>query len=253
MKIGIPAVVYSPPLEEEEQIPSLDWEKETIQYVLNNKSKILKIIRSSIKNMNGISSMDIEDIYSDTVVYLYNSGDYDIIKAVDCTTGKVVSLEGYVNLCVKNCVKRYITQMYKREKKIVRGSIKDDEGREKEILDIIADKKTDHEFEKIEYNVKENLDSIEYARYKYGTDIFLILYVRMLTLERSEESYKNILNVLGISKKELTELEKKIASDEEIFQVIKEISACETMDAVAVLQEKVYCSKQIKDTILSMK
>ncbi len=248
------AIVYCPLLEEEEQIPSLAWEKDTLQYAINNKSRVVRVIRNAAKGMTNLNSMDIEDIYSDVLEYLYKSDDYDVQKAIEYSnSGNMVTLEGYVNSSIKYCVKRYITSTYRREKEIVRDVIVDDEGKEKEILDMVADEESTRIFNDIGYEVGLHIKSIEHKRYKFGVDIFLVLYVRLLTMEEGEDKYRKILEVLGVSKKDLNELEKKIITDSDIRGAIKAISLSDIEEATSVLEKEVYGAKKIKEVIASIK
>lgn len=247
-------LVYSPPMEEEECIPSLAWDKDTIKYVTEHRNKVMKTIRGSAKSMSSFNTMDIEDIYSHVIEYLYKSDDYDVQQGLEkSNSGNLVTLEGYVNSCIKFCVKRYITDAYRREKDITRDGIVDDEGREKELIDIIPDNKAHIEFDDIGYDAEETLKNLECIRYKYGVDIFMVLYVRMLTIGESENKYRSVLEVLGVSKKELGELEKRTANDEDVIQAIKALSLCNSDIAMKLLEKTVYNAKRIAETVASLK
>ncbi len=243
-------VSYCPPMEEENDELSLGWEKETVQYAVENKKKIIQLIRSNTRGITNINAMDYEDIYSEFLEYLYKSSDYDIQKATEySSSGSMVTLEGYVNNCVRYCIKRYITAAYRRDKVIVREPIVDDEGKEKELLETLQDEKSSEEFENICYDVESYLNSIEYKRYRYGADIFLLLYVRILTLEMDNSKYRSILEVLGVPKKDLAEIEKKLTTDQDIMQAFKAVTLCDTEQAIEFLERKVYGAKQIRKTI----
>lgn len=99
-------MTYSRLLEEEENpLSLLKWEKSTIKYVLENKNKVYRVIRSYTKNMISVNSMDIEDIYSNLLEYLGKANDYehDIVGI----HGSIVSLESYVYTSILFCCKRY--------------------------------------------------------------------------------------------------------------------------------------------------
>lgn len=238
-------LAYAPIMEQEEEIPELNWDKSTIKYVLKNKSRIMSSIRSSVKNVykSALGTMDIEDIYTEVIEYLYKCDDYNKEKAIGISeknnSQTIISLEGYVGTCIKNCVKRYISTMYDREKEIVREN-RDDEGKEIKVLDTVADKKSEDSYEEICYDVESSLKVLESKRYRYGADIFLVLFIRLITLGKQHINYRQILGILDISKKELTELEKKIQYDEDVLNLLKAISMRETEIAIEQIRPYIY-------------
>lgn len=247
----ISAIAYCPPMEQdEEQDYSMEWEKETLQYVVNNKGSIMRVIRGAAKKMTNLNTMDFEDIYSEVLEYLYKSCDYDMDKAVDPNSGNVITLEGYVKNCVKNCVKRYITATYRREKAMVRDKIIDEEGRERDILDTIEDTESTNKFNDVGYDVESYINAIRHERYKYGKDIFLILYLRLLIpINGDNKKYIKVLEVMGINKKELSDMEKQISKDINILNAIKAISLSNREQAMAALEKQVYGAKKLRETI----
>lgn len=241
------AISYSPILELEERFPALEWHKSTIEYVINNKSKVIAAIRSCAKRSK-LYTFDVEDIYQDLIEYLYKCDDYDVQKAVDNIKGTVVSLEGYVNSCIKNCVKRYLTSIYRQEKDIVRDVITDDEGKEKAILDMIEDTRATEVFNNIGYDIDTYLEGMEYLRYKFGIDIFMLLYLRLLTIE-DDVKYKKVLTILGISKKQLVEVFDKLKKNTYTREAIKALSLVPLEEAIDKLGKKVYGAKMIKEKV----
>ena len=100
-------LVYSPLKEEEKQLAG--WSKATIDYVLNNKTKVQTSIRGIAKSLNKVlQKTDVDDAYMEILHYLYQSDDYNISKAYERSNnvGSIVSLDGYVHSCIKYCVIR---------------------------------------------------------------------------------------------------------------------------------------------------
>lgn len=248
-------LAYAPLMEQEEVIPELNWEKSTIKYVIKNRTKVMNNIRSAVRSIykSPLPTMDIEDIYDEVLDYLYKCDDYDKDKAIGFSiengSQTIISLEGYVGTCIKYCVKRFISSMYEREKEIARDVTRDEEGRESRILDIIPDKTVEEHYNRIGYSVESALKVLEYKRYKYGADVYLILFIRLLTLNKPEVNYRQILDILEISRKDLSELEKKMGYDEDILHAIKALALKELKEAIEAVKPYIYSEKIISNAI----
>lgn len=244
--------VYSPFMEEEK--PVAGWCKDTIEYVNNNRSRVIKSIRGMASSMNrkSLQIADVEDIFSEIVMYLYKCDDYNIYKAIErSSSGSAVSLEGYVNACIKFCVRRYLTTEYDMEKTKIRET-RDIDGRELSIFDTISDGKSEEEFASVLIDLEQHCKICEHLRYKYGPDIFMIWYIRLLTLaEGMSELYKDILNILGISKKELNSIERKTYQDEMMISFANSISNYGVERAIEIIENYVYSANKIKELVLS--
>lgn len=250
--MGLDRLVYSPLLEEDPSVAG--WDKSTIEYIQNNKEDVIKEIRRVGKRMykNNLQPDDINDIYSEILLYLYKCDDYSINKAISrSSSGNIVSLEGYTNTCIKFCVIRYLTNAYKIDKEIVRDSI-DKDGKELSAFDIIPDRKSTELFDTILFDLKQHCKASEHMRYKYGPDIYMIWYVRLLTMVNgNNDTYKDILILLGVSKKELSKLEKSSAEDEIMIHFAKSISNSGLEVAISIIEEYVYSAARIKDVVLA--
>lgn len=249
--MGIEMLIYCSPMEESNEDVS-GWNKTTVDYVSSHRSKIYSKIRGIAKNLrrHNLQLSDVEDIYEEVLMYLYKSDDYNISKAMErSSTNNIVSLEGYLNVCIKYCVVRYITEMYNEEKSRVPDTIYDDEGKSLSLFDTIPDTKTmDHN--NLIYDLEALCKSCEILRYKYGPDIYLVWYVRLLTL-RSENDrlYKDILSVLGISKRELANIEKYSADDDMLVSLAKAVDVVGVEEAINIIRPYVFSARQIDETI----
>lgn len=246
-------IIYHPLMEEEKSVSG--WTKCTIDYIHSNRSKVDKLIRSIAASLSkkAIQSADVEDIISEITLYLYKSDDYNISKAVErSNSGNVVSIEGYINSCIKFCVIRYMTTSYKLEKNILREKV-DNDGRELSLFDIIPDECIEAEFENLLMDLYSYCKLYENMRYKYGHDIYLIFYIRLITLnDKSNDSYREVMNILGISKKELALIEKKAAEDEVLINLAKAISHTSIDEAIETIEQFVYSADNIKEVIYYM-
>ena len=239
--------VYSPLMEEEDN--TAGWSKETIDYISKHKTKVQKSIRGIAKGLNKLlQTADVEDIYADVIMYMYNCDDYDISKAINrSSSGTMVSLEGYVHSCVKYCVMRYVTNTSKKEHEIVRDTIQDSEGKELSIFDTITDDKTSKSYDGLIYDIGAILRAVESYRYYYGPDLYMIWYIRLLTYNsENKDAYKEILEILDIDKKELSDIERKSKSDDLMTNIAKAITKCNVDEALEELEKYVYSHEKIK-------
>lgn len=247
--MGFEALVYYPFMEEETQnIKS--WDKETIRYVIKNKSRVMKSIKSLAKSItkSNIQSVDAEDIYSEVLEYLYSCEDYSLCKAVDFgSNGTIISIDGYVHICIKNCVKRHITNAYRIEKPLVHGFNSAGDDRELDPFYNIEDESASRVFDDIVYNLESFCKQYECYRYKYGIDIFMLLYVRLLTYEQGKEIYHNILEILGINRREISVAE-KISAYEDVFTTLSRCVAIIGVEkAIKIVSKYVYSADRIAE------
>ena len=255
-------IIYSP-LQDEDCNDVTGWKKDTVNYASCNKGKIESKIRSVAKGFRkfNLQSADVEDIYQEVLVYLYNNDDYNIAKAIEwSSTGKMVSLEGYLNSCVKNCVMRYCHDLNKREKEEIPDTVisKNDDDKDTSLFDTVTDTNCDDDLDYLMFDLESLCKSCEPVRYRYGpdTDIYLIMYVKLLTegIHNDEEShddaYYNTLSILNISKKDINKID-KTCEDSVIVAFAKAISLTGFKEAVKILEKYVYSAKTIKSIVMS--
>lgn len=249
--MSLQSLVYSPLMEEEKNLTG--WSKSTIDYVLNNKNKIQTSIRGIAKSLNKIlQKTDVEDVYMEILDYLYSCDDYNISKAYERSSnvGAIVSLEGYVHSCVKFCVIRYVTTGFNIEKGIVRESIKDDNGKELSLFDTIPDSNGTKAYTDMNYNLEDVCRAYESQRYSFGPDIFQIWFIRLQTMvHNKQDRFRDILTVLGISKKEMTQIEKMNDSDGAMFSIARAVTLLGIEESLEVLREYTYSADRIEKVI----
>ena len=248
--MGLSEIVYSSLMEEEKQ--HAGWSKATIDYVTSNKYKITTSIRGIAKSHNKLlQRADIDDLYNEILCYLHNCDDYNISKAYEHSNGSgaIVSLEGYVHSCVKFCVIRHITQTYDTEKSVVREYVKDDEGKELSLFDTIADS-SHNVYSDFGYQLDSICKSFETHRYEYGPDIFQIWFVRLQTLvSNKRDRYKDILNVIGISKKDIAYLESQSKEEGAMLSIAKAVSLVGVEESLKVIRNYTYSADKIERVI----
>ena len=178
------------------------WDKSTLDYVQKFKSRVCSNIRNiAAGRARLLQTADIEDIYCDLIMYLYKCEDYSMENGYTrSSSGQIVPLEGYVFSLTKYCVYRYMTNMYAKESMEV-TIVKADEESDKEwaLYDNIKDETTEDTLEKTLCSIKDLCDESTGDRYRIGADIYMIVYVKLLTtIYNKKEAYKSMLKLLGV-------------------------------------------------------
>lgn len=243
-------IAYTSLKEEDKKLAG--WSKQTIDYVLNHKSSVQSSIRGIAKGLNKIlQRTDVEDIYIEILDYLYTCDDYNISKAYERsnTAGVIVSLEGYVHSCVKFCVIRAVTSAFNSEKSLVHDNAKDEDGKDLSLFDTIADPK-DVEYNDMCYQLEDVCKTYESHRYEYGPDIFQVWFVRLQTiLMHKSDRYNDILAVLGITKKDMSNIEKDTDYDGAMMSIAKAVTLLGIEQSVEVIRNYTYSADRIQKVI----
>lgn len=252
--MSLEVLMYSPLMEEgTEKVAG--WEKETIAYVTKYKSKVYAQIRGIAKGLRKrpLQITDVDDLYQQIIEYLHRSDDYNIEKAIErSNSNTVVSLEGYLNACIKCCVQRFCTSLNKEERETIPDGYTDDDGKSLSIFDTIADEGATDSLDKIFYNLEELCHSYECCRYKYGPDIYMITYIRLRTLQdKTDTLYHQLLGVLGINKKELGAVLRKSSEDDLLTTMVRAINTTGSKKAVGILREYVFSANKIDEVIMT--
>lgn len=237
------AMVYIPFLEDTDSELRKGWDKLTVDYVINNKDKVLKRIKALCSKYTNLCHMDIEDIYQNLLEYLYKAEDYNKI----ISDGIVVPLEGYLNNSIKNAIKRYVT---KRASQVTYSDVVLNEDKELSIYNYIPDDSAELEIEeKTMYNLEDLCSYYEHQRYRYGFDVFMLFYVRLLTLRYNiDDLFDEIAKICIGNKKDLGNIDYN--KDEMFLSIAKAITLCGIDKAISVLEKYVYGKDKIKDLIM---
>lgn len=245
--------MYSP-LHESDVVDTKGWVKETVNYCIKHKRDVERQIRGLAKGFRKqqLQTADIEDIFSELMVYLYKCDDYNIEKAIErSSTGNIVSLEGYVNTCIKYAVIRYCNSMNTDDKNLVPEEIYDENGKEVSIFNTIPDESANIDDGLDDYDLETLCRCYEPLRYRYGQDIYQIMYIRILTtFDRSGKVYDNTLSLLGISKRDLRGFDKD-SEDSAIRVLAKAITLVSLEEATSILERYVYSAHSIREAILA--
>lgn len=268
-------LIYNPLLEDESN--KRGWDKQTIEYVLKNTSRIKSSISSYAKSMNKIlTAADIEDCYSDVLINFYESNDYDINIATERAgekarekeigqrgTGQkskepkgkeskgvgIISLEAYVYKITKFVVMRYVTDRLSIESKEMSNITYNKEEREEfNLLDTIPDTSdTESKYDKLQYDLDTICKQYESHRYKYLIDIFQLWFIKLLLIKYNKEDYyKDILETIGTKKADLNYLKNAIKHSEVMFDIAKAVSIAGVEQAIKVLGNYTYAADRLE-------
>lgn len=249
-------LVYTPLMEEQS---FKGWNKATIDYLIENEKMIKKSISKSLgkRKLLYINSSDIDDIYSEVFIYFYGVDDYNLSKADAITKdGReyILPIEGYVFKSIEFCIKRFITDKYNRECLIADNEIRDSEDNILDLLNNVADNKTDLDFENATIDLNQHCKEYEGLRYNYGIDIFQVWYIRLLIMDKKLDSscFDTMMNILGISKRELKALSIDVYEDEEMIEFARGINKHGIEESIEILEQYIYSAEQIKKAIDSL-
>lgn len=251
MRSSLSELVYCPLKEDDKQLTG--WSKSTIEFCTSHKSKVYNSIRGISKSHGKmLSTCDIDDVYMELLQYLYQTDDYNISKA--CSSSKnIVSLEGYVHSCLKFVTIRFITKMREHESKVIRDTVKESEGKELSLFDTIADMSESDAPDSFNYNLRSICESYEYIRYHLGPDIFQIWFVMLKTIQcNKKDKYKDILDILGISKKDMLKIKENAMKDSAMLNIAKAVTTSGVDEALEILADFTYCYDKLSKVIESI-
>ena len=250
--MSIEMLIYCPPMEEGVENVT-GWDKETINFVMGNESRVKSQIRGIAKVLRRkmLQSADVDDIYTDLLMYLYKCDDYNLTKAIErSSSDRIVSIEGYLNTFIKCCVQRKCTEMYNREKGIIYDTQQDPDDDRPGIMESIPDGGSDDHFNSVVFDLRGLCKSCESIRYKNGPDIYQIWFIRLLTLHEHKDSlFNTLLSIVDVSRKELSLVEKLSAEDDLMTAFAKAIEITGVEEAIEIIRPYVYSSSKLEETI----
>lgn len=246
--------IYCPLKDEEQSL--VGWNKSTVEYARDNKDKLISMIRGmTASSRKLIQPGDVQDIYMELMQYLYKSDDYNISKAYfnSSNPGMIVSLGGYIASCLKNTVRRYIHDKYRVDSNEIKDRVISKEGgKELLLFDTISDTRTENSFEKLEYDLDVLCEQYQSLRYEYGVDLYLIWYIKLRKANNECKNDKDILEVIGIKKKDIQRINNEIREEGPIYSIARAISITGVNNAIDIIRKYVYGADNI-DKIMDIK
>lgn len=230
------------------------WDKQTIEYAITHKTRLKRSIMGHAKSMNKLlQSADIEDCFTEVLMYLYSTSDYDFSIATERGRENigmgVITLEAYVHSCVKFVTLRFVTEKIENDVNETSNTIHGDDGEEMSIFETIPDRRnTGHE--DLSYELDKICKYYESYRYKYEVDIFELWFVRLLTSKYGKkEMYNDILTVLGVERYIMLNLQKQAKFSQAMLDIAKAISICGEDEATNIIRNYTYSADKIEKVV----
>lgn len=197
---------------------SQDWEKVSTNWIVNNIGTTYRWIRYYLKENNCIINEDIVDeIFNDVIQYFIDADDYN--------SDRGTKLKSYIFSGINICVKRYLTSMSKEFNRSYNGDIEELHLQSPMHLDDYTDSTEE---------IKSLCKALEFKRYKYGIDLFLVCY---LGLKIKPSMVRFYLEEIGIPLKSIKKA-KKAMRDESFINFVTSISRSDK--GVQILRHFVY-------------
>jgi len=195
--------------------------KSTLKYYEENLDSISTFIKRNLKK-SGLPECDSDIILSELYISLMTSRDYG-----DDMNDYNYTIDSFVrnNACM--CIKRYISSYSQENYMIDRSQIYLDSEQEDSLdkISCIKDDNKDIDFEYATIDLSKALKSLEYKRYTYGVDIYLLLLFGIIKMTiGNKASIDGVCNSLGIDIDSISKARNKIAYDEQFRDCLSGIS-----------------------------
>lgn len=224
---------------------SFNNENNEVEFCFENKNRLINYIISLFGNYKHKSRQNAEDIFGDMIEAILAEREKDK-PGID-----VSSIEDRVFGEARKAYRRFD---YRRKKEgFIESSIQNIDGEDWDLFESVSDGRDYYEENIIQRNELDlTLRRTRYKRYIYGIDIFLLLYVRMLTLKATTNvEYEEVLELLGINRDKLKNAEGKISRDEDLLDIMRELElGMEGQKSISILERYVYGAEIIKRSIL---
>ena len=223
------------------------WDKCTVEYAMNNDTRIKSYIRGQILRFSDSIVDDTEEIYQDLLMDLYKAEDYRLI--LDGPSAS--SLQSYVYKRLSYIISTFKSNMCNLRNTRKNSTVKDEDGEYIDIFDVIPDSRDD--FEQVLYSdVESFLRPLETRRYEFGFDLFQIIYVGVVgnRMQMDVEQVYQVLALLNSTKADnIQDCYLKIMDDDEIASVVLAINKCKD---ISKLSEHVYGVEQIHNLLTAL-
>jgi len=177
------------------------WDKRTIE--IAKDKELMKKYTKQVSS--GLTQEEVDEVYSDLILELYKSEDYNICKAASEDLSNILSIDNFIKSKIKKCVQK-VTVSKQRVVKY-KAHVRKDEDGEEDVIGNIPDTNLSYSVEDIFFDLEDNCKLCEHSRYSSGADMFLITYIS-LRLGGNRDCINKVFSVLGIQKNSLVNLER---------------------------------------------
>lgn len=245
--MGYSFIIHSPLIENHDELEG--WKKDTVEYATQNKGKVYAKIRGIAKNIHGkrLQSWEVDDIYSDVMMYMFKTDDYDTERAI--VGDGIVSFESFISICIKYCVIRYCTNVWNERHNVVSNVVTTEDG-ELDLLDTVPNRMNMYDEDAIMYDLAKLCESYEPYRYIRGIDIYQIWLIKILIMKYKKDSkYAQLLKILNINNGMSNS---DIGEDSIMANLAKAINLAGTEKSIEILKNYVFGQESIERAIINM-
>lgn len=195
--------------------------KSTLLYYAENLNKLKSYIAKNLCK-RGLPECDADEVLSNLYMSLITSRDYG-----DDINDYKYSLESFVKNNANMCIRRYTARFVGELKVMDYNQVSlDADGNEKvDKIETIGDIGQDRQLECCLVDLDKSLKSIEYKRYYYGVDIYVLLMLGIVrTILGDIPTIDRVYQNIGVDSTELSKLYSKIAYDEQFNDCLSSLS-----------------------------
>ena len=221
--------------------------KTTLQYYEKHLNGLKRFIENNLIK-NGLPKCDADIILSDLYLSLMTSRDYgEDINDYNYT------IDSYVRNNAYNCIKRYRSAYSENLSHLDYGSVASDSESDTNSskLDFIRDESQDVVFDNTLIDTDKCLKKMEYKRYVYGIDIYVLIMMGMVKMLIGDKpSIDRVYSNLGISKEKVSLVYGKVLKDAQFKDCLSGLSKYGiNNNCLSKLRQYVYFFDDILDSL----
>lgn len=183
------SVIYSTFLEE---YSTQGWNKETVEYLIKHRQKMLMYARRYISRYNPMQASSLADeVYQETLKYAYNTSDYDLEKACNTISGEIKTIDGYVRGLLFQKARQVACKTAERNRLCMSENIRNSDDDTVSIFDTMSNISTLPNERDIgmELDFSRVCMNNEFIRHRYPIDLYSLIYFK-LTLDKNISDVK---------------------------------------------------------------
>lgn len=224
----------------DEQTPE---EKQTIMYLMNTNN--FKHLKYTIIRKYKVDESIADDIMIDIYEELSRKEDYRLMWDEKDPT-KIIPIEGYIHHVLTICAKRYFSHTSYTKYREMSSSITTSVGNEESLFDFMPDKGSAKEIDDSEYDLTMAMEWAKTHRYTGHCDLLAVIYARMVAT--SNEAFKMVLRLLGISIEAESKLESWMLNNEEALYFITSVVR-NREESIECLHDYVYGAELVRRAV----
>ncbi len=225
-----------------------DYNKETVQYINKHYDKVKGLVKRQAK---GMSSYEIEEVLSDVIVYFAKANDYSLSRACKNDGSDILDIEAYISKIIKYniCRRRHNKYIQSQYEISILNSREGQDKEGREFIDSIGDEYCTFELEDtLIGDIHTALQDVLYLRNKFNdVDIYELIYIKLKV--GNNENCECLMQILGHSKKDLMEAERKMICMDEVKELLTVLTKTDRNLAIGEIGKYLYCKNSIDAAI----